>query len=130
MPPGDAVARQRGSRAKRRSPKSRSAVTSLSSLALKVSERRAKLLGIDAAEKLEAVVTEVTQADLELAELLRGRRPPMRPASRNSVADSLRDHGRRPRPRTHPARRARIRLAGLPRSTTSDSSPAPKAAGL
>jgi hypothetical protein len=38
---------------------------------LKVSERRARLLGIDAAEKLEAVVTEVTQADLELAELLR-----------------------------------------------------------
>lgn len=40
-------------------------------VAVKVSERRAKLLGIDAAEKLEAVVTEVTQADLELQELLR-----------------------------------------------------------
>lgn len=40
-------------------------------VAVKVSERRAKLLGIDAPEKVEATVTEVTQEDLALAELVR-----------------------------------------------------------
>jgi hypothetical protein len=38
---------------------------------VKVEERRAKLLGVDAPERVEATVTEVTQADLELQELLR-----------------------------------------------------------
>lgn len=38
---------------------------------VKVSERRSKLLGIDAPEKIEATVTEVTQEDLALAELVR-----------------------------------------------------------
>lgn len=37
----------------------------------KLSERRAKLLGLDAALKVEAQVHEVTQQDLELAELIR-----------------------------------------------------------
>jgi hypothetical protein len=40
-------------------------------VAVKVSERRSKLLGMDSADKLEVTTTEVTQADLELAELLR-----------------------------------------------------------
>ena len=40
-------------------------------VAVKVSERRAKLLGIDAPERVEATVTEVTQEDLALAELVR-----------------------------------------------------------
>lgn len=41
---------------------------------LRILERRAKLLGLDAAIKLEAVVHEVTQQDVELAELLREAR--------------------------------------------------------
>lgn len=40
-------------------------------VAVRVSERRAKLLGIDAPEKVEAIVTQVTQEDLALAELVR-----------------------------------------------------------
>lgn len=40
-------------------------------VAVKVSERRARLLGIDAPQQLEATVTEVSQADLEFQELLR-----------------------------------------------------------
>lgn len=40
-------------------------------LLLKLSERRAKLLGLDAALKVDATVTETTQADIELAELIR-----------------------------------------------------------
>lgn len=40
-------------------------------VAVKVAERRAKLLGIDAPEKVEATVTEVTQEDIALAELVR-----------------------------------------------------------
>jgi transposase len=39
-------------------------------VAVKVAERRAKLLGIDAPQQIEATVTEVTQADLALRELL------------------------------------------------------------
>lgn len=39
-------------------------------VAVRVSERRAKLLGIDAPEKVEATVTEVTQQDVALAELI------------------------------------------------------------
>ena len=39
-------------------------------VAVKVAERRAKLLGIDAPEKVEATVTEVTQEDIALAELV------------------------------------------------------------
>jgi hypothetical protein len=38
---------------------------------LKISESRRRLLGLDAAVKVDATVTEVTQADLELQELLR-----------------------------------------------------------
>jgi transposase len=38
---------------------------------LKVSERRAKLLGLDMPIKVEATITETTQADLEWAELVR-----------------------------------------------------------
>ncbi|WP_297699622.1 hypothetical protein [Mycobacterium sp.] len=38
---------------------------------VKVEERRAKLLGVDAPERVEATVTEVTQEDLALAELVR-----------------------------------------------------------
>lgn len=41
---------------------------------VKVEERRAKLLGVDAPERVEATVTEVTQEDLELQELLREAR--------------------------------------------------------
>lgn len=37
---------------------------------VKVEERRAKLLGVDAPERVEAIVTEVTQADVALAELV------------------------------------------------------------
>jgi len=37
-------------------------------------EREAKLLGIDAPQQVEATVTQVTQADLELQELLREAR--------------------------------------------------------
>lgn len=37
-------------------------------------EREAKLLGIDAPQQIEATVTQVTQADLELQELLREAR--------------------------------------------------------
>jgi hypothetical protein len=40
-------------------------------VAVKVAERRAKLLGIDAPEKVEATVHEVTQEDIALAELVR-----------------------------------------------------------
>lgn len=40
-------------------------------VAVKVAERRAKLLGVDAPEKVEATIHEVTQDDLALAELLR-----------------------------------------------------------
>jgi DNA-binding Lrp family transcriptional regulator len=40
-------------------------------VAVRVSERRAKLLGIDAPEKVEAVITEVTQEDIALGELVR-----------------------------------------------------------
>lgn len=43
-------------------------------VAVKVSERRARLLGIDAPQQLEATVTEVSQADLEFQELLREAR--------------------------------------------------------
>lgn len=39
-------------------------------VAIRVSERRAKLLGIDAPERVEATVTEVTQEDIALAELV------------------------------------------------------------
>lgn len=39
-------------------------------VAVRVSERRAKLLGLDAPEKIEATVTEVTQEDIALAELV------------------------------------------------------------
>jgi hypothetical protein len=35
-----------------------------------VQERRAKYLGLDAPERVDATVTEVTQEDLELRELL------------------------------------------------------------
>jgi hypothetical protein len=38
---------------------------------VKVEERRAKLLGVDAPERVEAIVTEVTQEDVALAELVR-----------------------------------------------------------
>jgi hypothetical protein len=38
---------------------------------VKVEERRAKLLGVDAPERVEATVTEVTQEDIALAELVR-----------------------------------------------------------
>lgn len=38
---------------------------------LRLSERRAKLLGLDAAQKIEAQVHEVSAADIELAELTR-----------------------------------------------------------
>lgn len=38
---------------------------------VKVEERRAKLLGVDAPERVEAIVTEVTQEDIALAELVR-----------------------------------------------------------
>lgn len=38
---------------------------------LRILERRAKLLGLDAAVKLEATVHQVTEQDVELAELLR-----------------------------------------------------------
>lgn len=37
---------------------------------VKVEERRAKLLGVDAPERVEAIVTEVTQEDVALAELV------------------------------------------------------------
>lgn len=40
-------------------------------VAVRVSERRAKLLGIDAPQQIEATVTEVTQEDIALAELVR-----------------------------------------------------------
>lgn len=40
-------------------------------VAVKVAERRAKLLGIDAPEKIDATVYEVTQEDVALAELIR-----------------------------------------------------------
>jgi hypothetical protein len=40
-------------------------------VAVRVSERRAKLLGIDAPQQLEATVHEVTQTDVALAELVR-----------------------------------------------------------
>lgn len=40
-------------------------------VACRVSERRAKLTGADAPEKVEAIVTQVTQEDLALAELVR-----------------------------------------------------------
>lgn len=40
-------------------------------VAVKVAERRAKLLGVDAPEKVDATLHEVSQADLELSELLR-----------------------------------------------------------
>lgn len=43
-------------------------------VAVKVSERRAKLLGIDAPQQVEATVTEVTQEDVALAELVREAR--------------------------------------------------------
>jgi hypothetical protein len=39
-------------------------------VAVRVSERRAKLLGLDAPEKVEATITEVTQEDVALAELV------------------------------------------------------------
>lgn len=38
---------------------------------VKVEERRAKLLGVDAPERVEATVSEVTQEDLALAESVR-----------------------------------------------------------
>lgn len=38
---------------------------------LKIQDRRAKLLGLDAAVKVDATVTETTQEDLELAEMVR-----------------------------------------------------------
>lgn len=40
-------------------------------VAVKVSERRAKLLGIDAPEKVDAVVHQVDSTDLAIAELVR-----------------------------------------------------------
>lgn len=40
-------------------------------VAVKVSERRARLLGIDAPQQVEALVTQVTQEDMEFAELIR-----------------------------------------------------------
>lgn len=39
-------------------------------VAVRVSERRAKLLGLDAPERVEATITEVTQEDIALAELV------------------------------------------------------------
>ena len=47
------------------------AVARNTEVAVKVAERRAKLLGIDAPEKVEAIVTQVTQEDIALAELIR-----------------------------------------------------------
>lgn len=41
---------------------------------LKVQERASRLLGLDAPDRVEATVTQVTQADLELQELLREAR--------------------------------------------------------
>jgi hypothetical protein len=38
---------------------------------LKIQDRRAKLLGLDAPTRVDATVTETTQADLELAEMVR-----------------------------------------------------------
>lgn len=43
-------------------------------VAVRVSERRAKLLGIDAPQQLEATVHEITQTDVALAELVREAR--------------------------------------------------------
>lgn len=40
-------------------------------VAVRVSERRARLLGIDAPQQVEATVVQVTQEDLALAELVR-----------------------------------------------------------
>jgi predicted DNA-binding protein (UPF0251 family) len=40
-------------------------------VAMKVAERRARLLGLDAPQEIDATVHEVTQADLALQELLR-----------------------------------------------------------
>ncbi len=40
-------------------------------VAVKVAERRARLLGIDVPERVEATVTEVTREDIALAELVR-----------------------------------------------------------
>lgn len=39
-------------------------------VAIRVSERRAKLLGIDAPERVEATITEITQEDVALAEMV------------------------------------------------------------
>jgi hypothetical protein len=39
-------------------------------VAARILERRAKLLGIDAPEKIEATITEITQEDVALAELV------------------------------------------------------------
>lgn len=39
-------------------------------VAMKVAERRSKLLGLDAPDKLDATITEVTQEDIALQELL------------------------------------------------------------
>lgn len=47
------------------------AVARNTEVAVKVSERRSKIMGIDAAEKIEAVITEVTQEDIALGELVR-----------------------------------------------------------
>lgn len=38
---------------------------------MKVEERRAKLLGVDAPERVEATVVEISQEDVALAELVR-----------------------------------------------------------
>ena len=46
-------------------------IVKLGAQILKVSERRSKLLGLDAAQKVDATVTETTQQDLELQEMIR-----------------------------------------------------------
>jgi hypothetical protein len=55
----------------------------------KVGERRAKLLGLDAPVKVDATVTEVTQQDIELQEMLteaKARASAIEQAAKNGVA--------------------------------------------